>query len=228
MCFKWVFCADFPDAIHQDLQQLAESARKRQHQAFRPGTHANHKAQIRAYLAFCCFFKLQDINPHPSTVCMFVEFLARQFTSPKSIRNYIHGIKFLHKLVGQSSPALSSFPVQLSLRALAVTMPQLPHQRQPITVEMLQHLCTLSDHQGGVFATAAKCAILFAFFGFLRCSSLAPSGASSFDPHRHICRGDILLEEPGLLIFIKWSKTRQATSYFHMLPLPSLGQHSLC
>jgi len=215
-------------AVQQDLQKLALAAHHRQQQAFRPGTHANHDTQIRGYLAFCHYYQLTDIEPEPSTICLYIEFLARQFSSPKSIKNYIHGISYLHKVLDLTAPALESFPVQLSLRTLTATMPQLPHQRRPIKPEMLIHLCSLSDQQGGTFGLAAKCAILFAFFGLLRCSSLAPHSAAAFNPRQHICRGDIIVEHPGLLIFIKWSKSRQESSYFHLLPIPSLDTHQLC
>lgn len=217
-----------PDAVTADLKDLISSARQRQKQAFQPGTHSNHRTYIRTYLAFCSFYKLQDISPAPATICLYIEFLARAFSSPKAIMNYVHGVKFLHKLVDQPATALTSFQVELSLRALKVTMPQLPKQRKPITVEMLQILCALCGRCCGNLSRVVKCALLFAFFGFLRCSSLAPPNQSAFDPTRHICRGDILMEHPGLLILIKWSKTRQDKSHMHLLPLPSLASHALC
>jgi len=131
----------------------------------------------------------------------------------------------MHKALGQEATALASYPVKLSLRALSYTLIELPHQRKPISPEMLQVLCDLACQQGNL---VIKCAILLAFFGLLRCSSLAPASTAHFSPHKNVCRGDIILEEPGLHIILRHSKTRQQSSYCHVLPVPQLPGHPLC
>ncbi len=54
-----------------------------------------------------------------------------------------------------------------------------------------------------------KCAMLFAYFGFLRRSNLAPDTCKSFDPKRHTCRGDIVMNSSKIVIILKWTKTYQ-------------------
>ena len=43
-------------------------------------------------------------------------------------------------------------------------------------------------------------------------SNLVPSSSSHCDPSRHICHCDIILASPGLIIFVRWSKTFQSIS----------------
>lgn len=211
-----------------DLQQLRIAARGRRKQAFRPGTHLNHRVQIRTFIAFCKFYQLQDINPQPDTICVYIEFLARQFVSVKSIKNYLHGVAYLHKELGHPCPALGTFSVQIALRALSRSLPQVERQRSPITPEMLCMLCELARRQRSYTGAVITCAILLAFFGLLRCSSLAPPTAAAFNRRTCLCRGDVVFEEPGLRVFIRSSKTRVDPSHFHILPIAGLGSHQLC
>ena len=145
-----------------DLHRLQKDTDKRKRQAFRPGTVSNHKTYIRTYLSFCAHFSLRDIDPTVNTMCLYVEFLARSFSSPKSIVNYIGGVRFLHKLLNVSSTALASFDLELMMRAINITMERKTPVRLPVTLEMLHALCEICDMlppNGVVF----KCVFLFAF-----------------------------------------------------------------
>ena len=92
MLFAAGMCTD-------DYTRLYRATQQRKRQAFRPGTIRNHKAQFVTYLAFCQYYGLKDINPSQATICMYAEFLARSFASPRSIRNYIAGVRLLHKYI---------------------------------------------------------------------------------------------------------------------------------
>lgn len=159
---------------------------------------------------------------------MYIEFLARSFSSPRSVRNYLSGVRLLHNYLGRESPSLDNFNVDLMLRAVDITLPHVPNRRLPITEPMLIELCSLCDSQG-VLGLVLKCAILLAFFGFLRQSNLAPKSTRDFDPTRHTCRADVLEHPPGLVIIMKWSKTLQLrASKPHLIPIPSISGHPLC
>lgn len=159
---------------------------------------------------------------------MYIEFLARSFVSAHSIRNYLSGVRLLHKYLGRSSPSLDSFDVDLMLRALDITLPHVPVRRLPITEPLLLAICELCDSQD-ILGKVLKCAVLFAYFGFLRQSNLAPASRRAFDPTRHTCRADVLEQPPGLVVVMKWSKTLQRRADRpHLVPLPSLPGHPLC
>ena len=200
--------------------------RRRGH-AFRPGTAANHLSQFRAYFAFCLEYNLRDINPSVDTVCLYVEHLAQRLQSPKSVTNYISGVRLLHKYMGVECPSLQSFELDLMLRALGITMLHVPNQCLPITTTILQQICQVCSALGPL-GRVLKCAFLFGFFGLLRQSNLAPKHESSFDPHRHTCRGDVIFHHPGLVIIQKWSKTQQRGGQPHLIPLPTIVGSPLC
>ena len=76
-----------------DLRNPKKAARRRARHAFRPGTNANHSSQIEQYIGFCLYYGLRYVDPDPSTLCLYAEFLARSFSSPRAIRNYISGVR---------------------------------------------------------------------------------------------------------------------------------------
>jgi hypothetical protein len=59
-------------------------------------------------------------------------------------------------------------------------------------------------------------AFSFAFLAMLRISNLAPSSSSSFDPLRHLRRGDVTLSSSSLSIHLRWSKTLQRHNRSHI------------
>lgn len=78
-------------------------------------------------------------------------------------------------------------------------------------------MCANSSIHDLVFSWA----FLFAFFLFVHISNLAPASVGSFDPTKHLCRGDIAGTRFGLLISFKWSKTNQTDVKSLKLPLYS-------
>ncbi len=210
-----------------DFHRLWHQTKCRQRNAFRPGTRGNHQAQFSLYIAFCLFYGVQDINPSVQVICMYVEFLTRTFTSPRSIRNYVSGVRLLHKYLGQTPASLYSFQLDLMLRALDITMFHTPLRRQPIDLDLLQKICDKCD-VFGILGKVVKCAFIFGFFGFLRQSNLAPRTALGFDRRRHTCRGDVLPHSPGLVLLLKWTKTKQNGHSPSLIPLPDLHGHPLC
>ncbi len=157
----------------------------------------------------------------------YIELLAQSFKSPGSVRNYISGITTMHKYINAPCEAIKSFEVQLMLRALDLTMIHLPNRRRPITPDILQQLLALCPHMGNL-GLVMKVGILFAFLGFLRQSNLAPPSQLSFNPLAHTCRGDILLQPPGLVIMLKWSKSHQTGEQVALVPIPSTDHPANC
>lgn len=213
--------------LDADLRSLEVAACRRKRQAFRPGTAANHRSQIVLYMSFCIHFTLQYINPSAKTLCLYAEFLTRSFHSPRAIRNYISGIRLLHKYIGIDCPALQSFDLHLILRALDLTMAHVPNQRIAIDIGLLKDICMVCDSLGTIGAVC-KVGFLFGYFGFLRQSNLAPRHAAAFNHKQHTCRGDVLFHPPGLVIIIKWTKTIQRGEQTPLVPLPLIPGSPLC
>lgn len=158
---------------------------------------------------------------------MYVEFLARSFRSADAIKNYVSGVRHMHKLLHINCESLDGFELNLMLRALTITMLPPIKEQLLITPDILRRLVHCCDMLPGLGSTI-KCALLFAWFGFLRQSNLAPKSATDFDPRRHTCRGDVLQSSPGLVVMLKWSKTNQAGKGLNLIPLPEVAGNPLC
>lgn len=159
-------------------------------------------------------------------MCLYTEFLAQKFTSPVSVKNYISGVRLLHKLLGIDDSGVHSFDLTLMLRAVNLTLRHFPHRKLPVTIDMLTGICKSCD-LFGMLGKVLKFAFILGFFGMLRQSNLAPRSADHFDCRRHTCRGDIIMQSQHLFVFIKWSKTLQTPQGLPLIPLPSLPDHIL-
>jgi hypothetical protein len=80
----------------------------------------------------------------------------------------------------------------------------------------------------GLEGKALKVAFLFAFFGFLRQSNLAPPTSGSFDRPRHTRRADVSVHASGIIVTLRWTKTLQDFSKSFHIPLPSILGSPLC
>ena len=199
----------------------------RRSKAFAEGTNKNHISQIRLYITFCCYFKLRDIEPETETVCLYVEFLAQNLSSPKAVANYLSAVRFLHRWVGASTESLDAFEVTLLVRACYMTMKHIPNRKRPLTPDMIRQLLSVAQSQVSHFPVF-KCAVLFAFHGFLRISNITPRSPAEFNPAKHTCRGDVLQADPGLAVLLKWSKTNQYGQNSQLVPLPKTKDPALC
>ena len=209
------------------LKKLKKSMMERRQKAFAPGTNKNRMSQLRLYFSFCIKYGLTDIDPTTETLCLYIEFLAQNLSSPKSVVNYISAVRFLHHWVGVKSAALDSFEVTLLLRACHNTMHHIPLQRAPLTPELIRELLHVSSGLVPHYSVF-KCAVLLAFFGFLRMSNLTSRSQQAFDPAKHTCRGDVFRSPPGLVILLKWSKTNQYGQNTELIPIPRSQDPVMC
>ena len=178
-------------------------------------------------MLFCTYFGLRALDPHCDTLCMYVQFLTRSIKSPQTIKNYISGVRLLHKQLNIASNSLESFELNLMLRAISITMNHIPKPHIVLSVDIFHQLATCAQAMGapGIIMHSA---ILMSFFGFLRISNLAPMSDVQFHPKRNTCRGDVLLEAPGLIVLLRWTKTTQCHERIHLIPLPEIPGHRLC
>lgn len=81
----------------RDLQVLRKDLRNSKRAAFATGTSRNLQVQWEAYLLFCTYFKFSPFPATEEVLALYAQFLSRSFKSAASIRNYIAGIRVLHK-----------------------------------------------------------------------------------------------------------------------------------
>ena len=211
-----------------DLAQLKAAAHHLMSHAYRPGTKANHTRQFKVYIQFCQHYKLQALNPSTETLCLYATYLSNRLKAPKAVSNYMAAVRLLHKYLDLLPENMDSFQLSLILRAIKINKRHCEHQKPPIDPPLLKRLCQLCDRIKSPSSRMLKCALVFAFYGFLRQSNLAPRRSHDFDPTRHTCRGDIIItHNTSISILIKWSKNRQSMEDNMIVSLPSMPGDSL-
>jgi hypothetical protein len=179
------------------------------------------------YFHFCNLYHVPVLQPSQQDICLYIEYLARRFQSPQSVKNYLSAITLYHKHLDLQCTALSTFKVHLMIRSLDRTMDHVPNQREPITLPILHRLCELARCYG-IWGKVLRCAFLIMFFGFLRQSNVAPRSRADYDPTRHTRRSDVTLTPTGSVISLKWTKTLQKRGRPIRIPLPRIPGSSLC
>ena len=125
----------------------------------------------------------------------------------------------------QTLSVLDSYAWSLTLRAIPFASRPSTTQRSTISFEHLEALVRACVDSS---TCPLKVALVFGFMGYLRVSNLAPATLNEFDHLRHTTWGDVTESEEGIMLHLKWTKTRQAESEAAPIPLPALGESEVC
>ena len=199
-------------------------ARHLQHQAFAAGTSRNLHTQIRTYVLFCLYTGLKHLPVSDTVLIRYITFLSRSFKSWTSILNYINGVRFYHASNGFSFHVVKTHSISLTLKGIRKQLSCNPHQKLPITIDILTRIHSVMDFSKN-FHVTLWAAFLLAFFGFLRKSNIAPP-----PPQPPICLTlpnifPVLLYPPiqwNPTPDLTWSKTIQSHQRVLSIPFDSI------
>ena len=153
-------------------------------------------------------------------VITFLEFLAGSGLSTPTILTYISAIKNKCSQFGIPYIPWSHPRVKIMLRSCSRTIMSPPDPKEVLTPQTLTRLIQLVNLLPlGPLYTAAS---LLAFYGFFRISNLLPLTSKAFQPSNHLTRGDVSITSTGVTVFIKWTKTLQASRDTRLIPLASI------
>ena len=210
-------CTKIDAFCFTDLRALESAAASRQRMAYRPGTYRNRKSHIKLFLAFCYHYGLPDLPTEPHTLILFTEFLLRSFVSPKSITNTLASVRFYHAFLDLPTQQFDNFQLNLTRRALPLTVRHVPQPAPACTLEILGQLGLALDGLGPR-GCVIKALCYVAFFSLARLSSLLPDRLP-FDTTRFPTLSDLFKLEDGLVLRLKHSKTTQLASQAFTVPL---------
>ncbi len=168
--------------------------------------------------AWKCFksFHLSYNIPFPEfsllSITSFISFLnSIKSLQVSSIKSYISGIQFFHKLLyGAPSPEINNSQTTLLIRGIQRSRPIRPDSRLPITLDILTKCihALRTCYQPPSTARTLDTMFILAFFGFLRCAELTAS--SKFDPAINPTISDLtVLDSETISFLIKQSKIDQ-------------------
>ena len=183
------------------------------------GTWANKVSHLRGYVAFTCYYGVQDFPVLLGVLLRFIALLARGPYAYRSASNMIGNVRWFSNLLDPSSDKIfDAVLVSISMKGLKAQLSRPVHQKLPLCVSHLavfhSELC-LSDPK----QLAGWCAMLLAFFGCFRLSNLVPSSMNNFDPLKHLKRDDVRFSDNLVLVYYKYSKTNQNSSKVSWIPI---------
>ena len=112
------------------------------------------------------------------------------------------------------------------MKGIANTVRPPKDKRTAVTPEHLRLILRTCDaHREWL---PAKLAISLAYFAYLRISNLAPRTMSAFDASRHATWADLRPRQKGLVLTLRWSKTRQHSTAPQDIPVSTLDDKRLC
>lgn len=206
---------------------LRQQASVREKQAYASGTLRNLELQWSCYKNFCAFYGLQLLPAMEETLVLFIKFLELNVKSPKTVYNYLLGVKVKHHWLGYEVKAFSSIRVKHMLRAVIKMSTHIVKQAQPVTPQILVEIKSVLNLKQPNDATFWAACVL-SFMLMLRKSNLVPDTLGSFDPNKQLTRGHLQFAQDAVWITIVWSKTLQ----FHLkelkYPLLAIPGSELC
>ncbi len=179
---------------------------------------------MTAWECFKLFYRSHNI-PFPEfsllSITSFISFLNSIYClQVSSIKGYISGIQFFHKLLySAQSPDISNSQTAMLIRGIQRTRPTRPDSRLPITVDILTK-CIHTLRTGYQTPSTARTLDTMFILGFwvLRCSELAIS--SKFDPATNPTISDLTILDSETISFLskqRQTKSRKVTSFTFLI-----------
>lgn len=171
-------------------------------------THLVYDNALQAFNKFRQQYTIVDIWPVPAyQVALFVSFCFEQGYAPSTIRTYLSGISFLHKLHNWNDPT-DLFVIRKLLEGCRRIRLR-SDVRAPITEAILKSIClSLPFVCTSLYETKLfKAAYFLAFFGLLRVSELVHT--TDILHNRPLSASDVKIESgaSAVLVTIRYSKT---------------------
>ena len=192
---------------------------------YRPKTMANYRRQLHLFICFSLRVKAKVVLAVDNLIS-FLEFLVACNVSPRSVSNYVCGIKSQLNLYQQPTQWMDHPVVVNYIRSLHINVPSVQRVKGTISLRDFYNISVLLeqfDH-----SLVYRAAFALSFYGFLRISNLVAPSKQSFDPTRQLTRSDISFTDKGVAVYLKWAKNLQKTQQSHVIMLPGMNSPWLC
>lgn len=216
----YCFFAEATDKLKEDMFKTCQAA-------WADGTWDNLVMQQEMFLIFCDLFRLVPLPATHTTLCMFAQFLSRDFNCPDTVRSYLNGVKWLHVFHSLDTKQFEHFMLGAFHKGMARIKQHKPKQALPITPDLLLEMGQFVDWEKQddiAFWTL----FLLGFYLMARKSNLVPDTVKKFNPKKQLVRSDIQVDEDVLLVTLAWSKTNQFGLREHIVPLVAIHGSLLC
>lgn len=213
----------FTDPAIRHLMQLAE---QRQQEAWRPGTQANHRSTITAFVRFAASFKIDFTHPSDELICAFLEHSLGSMKSPDSIKNMVSSLASCYRQMGLCDQVFVTFKVRNALTSISKNIRHVPQPAQPLPPVILKKaLRVINRLKEGPTLVAG---LVIMYHTLCRASNFCATTSTAFDPTRQFTRADVGVTQSALTIRHKWSKAHQQASHLTWITIPVIEGSPLC
>ena len=193
---------------------------------FAASTRRTYQTQMDTYLVFCNKLGYSPVPATSATLCRYAVLLARTHKF-SSIKQYLNVIRILHAEWNLPNPLEGNFQLTCILKGIRRYLGDSVTRKLPITpsilLAILRHLNLDNSFDCNFWAIC-----LCAFYAMLRRSNVMPHSLSSFNPAQHLRRKDLVFDQNGLHLYIRWTKTIQFRERTLHIPLPRIQGSPLC
>ena len=194
-------------------------------QPYRPNTMSRYRRQFHLYLCFAIRSQVSCVLS-VSTLIGFLELLHACKVSPRSMANYVSGIKAVISLYGLPVGWMENKLISNYMRALFIHTPHVRKQRDVLSLQDIYNVSRALE--GFDNPNQYRVAFLLSFYAFLRISNLVPPTQGAFDISRQLTRSDISWCPQGAKVYLKWAKNMQRVDQNHTVVIPTMSNYWLC
>lgn len=170
--------------------------------------------------------RLHPTLPHYHYICAYIEFIAKDTPSPRTIANHLSHIRTYLRKAGADTTQLDHQRVKWAMVAVSRNKEYIPRVKLAFPVNDLHRMVAAlpRDPQGNIIRTS----VLLMFYAALRQSEVLAPSALTFDHRKHLTRGDVVLSPTSVTVTIKHAKNMQSVYETKTLRLQQSSNPLLC
>ena len=215
----------------QLLQELDEKCYTYLSSGYTPSTLSNKRTHGNSYAEFC---RKYGLHMFPADEWQFIRYTVHLAESDSihsggTVKNYVGGVRSLHKLGGYPYPPASNANIKLCMDGVNTLLAKPKRQAWAMDMNILELISKQVDYSSS-YQVCAYTAILVGFYLFLRKSNLVPESHPKFDPIQQLTRGSVAVDWEAwmVLVHILWSKTIKNFEKDLWLPLIPARSSCIC
>ena len=209
------------------LKQLDDKCYQIMHKGYRPNTVRNKRCFATSYQHFCDSYEVPEMPADEWQLVRYAVHTAVYVTSPRTVDNYVSGVRSLQRLAGYTVPAANAPNLKLVMDSIKAYLAKPLQQATPITLQMLAEIADKIDYDNE-FQHCLYACMLTGFYLVLRNSNLVPSSHKKFDAHEQLTRWHVGIEEGMAIFIIEWSKNNQNYKRELIVPVKPAKDPRVC
>lgn len=197
-------------ATAEQVEQLKQRTIETWSAALAKNYQASLNSSQKTFLVWCAFYNLVAVPATEATMMLYVRSLADSKLQYATIKNYINGVRNLHKQFNCEAPAYrDNYHYNRVMTAIRREIGGDAKQKLHITPQLLLAIhekVNWKDTNERMFFAAS----LLAFYTLFRKSNFTTRTQKEYDARKNLSRGDVAFPIAGLMVVQStWSKTNQ-------------------